>query len=114
MAARAHTQLLAAPHHAEPHRTDDFRVHPAPEEIYRALTARSPPSKDRRPKAGFEACDRVRCIDARGLAQLQVGELYTIKQILPGGLLVFMEFSRVRAFHPSHFILAGPRLAHHR
>jgi hypothetical protein len=95
-------------------RTDDFRVPPIPEDVCRAPTARSPPSKTGRPKAGFEACDRVRCIDARGLAQLQVGELYTIKQILPGGLLVFMEFSRVRAFHPSHFILAGPRLAHHR
>jgi hypothetical protein len=108
MAARAHIQLLADP------RPTDVRVHPIPEDIYRALTARSPPSKPRRPKAGFETLDRVRCVDARGLAQLQVGELYTIKHILPGGLLVFMEFSRVRAFHPSHFILAGPRLAHHR
>jgi hypothetical protein len=98
MAARAHIHVLAGPHHTEVRRTDVFRV----------------PPKTGRPKAGFEACDRVRCIDARGLAQLQVGELYTIKQILPGGLLVFMEFSRVRAFHPSHFILAGPRLAHHR
>ena len=108
MAARAHTQLLAD------QRPTGVQVFPVPEEIYRALTARSPPSKTGRPKAGFEACDRVRCIDARGLAQLQVGELYTIKQILPGGLLVLMEFSRVRAFHPSHFILAAPRLAHHR
>jgi hypothetical protein len=88
-------------------------VSPVPEENCGVQTARSPPPKTGRPKAGFEACDRVCCIDARGLAQLQVGELYTIKQILPGGLLVFMEFSRVRAFHTSHFILAGPRLAHH-
>ena len=106
MAARASTQLLADP------RPTDVGVSPVPEEIYRVLTARPPLSKNRRPKAGFEALDRVRCIDARGLAQLQVGEFYTIKHILPGGLLVFMEFSRVRAFHPSHFILAGPRLAH--
>jgi hypothetical protein len=55
----------------------------------------------------FEVLDRVRCIDTPGLAQLRVGQLYTIKHVLPGGLLVLTEFSRVRAFHPSYFILAG-------
>jgi hypothetical protein len=55
----------------------------------------------------FEVLDRVRCIDTPGLAQLQVGQLYTIKHVLPGGLLVLTEFSRVRAFHPSYFMLAG-------
>ena len=108
MAARARTQLLPDP------RRTDVRVSPATEEIYRALTERPPPSKTRRAKTGFETLDRVCCTDACGLAQLQVGQLYTIKHILPGGLLVFMEFSRVRAFHPSHFVLAGPRLAHRR
>ena len=55
----------------------------------------------------FEVLDRVCCIDTPGLAQLQVGRLYTIKHVLPGGLLVLTEFSRVRAFHPSFFILVG-------
>ena len=55
----------------------------------------------------FEALDRVRCIDTPGLAQLEVGRLYTIKHVLPGGLLLLTEFSRVRAFHPSYFMPAG-------
>lgn len=55
----------------------------------------------------FEVLDTVRCIDTPGLAQLRVGQLYTIKHILPGGLVVLTEFSRVRAFHPSYFVLAG-------
>ena len=55
----------------------------------------------------FEVLDRVRCIETPGLAQLQVGQLYTIKHVLPGGLLLLTEFSRVRAFHPSYFMLVG-------
>ena len=57
----------------------------------------------------FEVLDRVRCIDTPGLAQLRIGQVYTIKHVLPGGLLVLTEFSRVRAFHPSWFMLDGLR-----
>jgi hypothetical protein len=58
--------------------------------------------------------DRVRCIDDCGLAQLELGQLYTIKHVLPGGLLVFVEFTRIRAFHPAGFTLVDPHCRHDR
>lgn len=78
------------------------------------MTARLPSPTTTWPQRDFEVRDQVRCIDTHGLAQLEVGQLYTIKHILPGGLLVFAEFSRVRAFHPSYFMSVGDQCSHRR